>query len=93
MLGLSILLTVAAAAHAVFGTPVQSRTAYAVKGAHPVPRQWTKLGRAPREQMLHLQIGVKQSQFDELERHLYEGVQPFPFHFQAQLLIMFPASL
>ena len=75
MLGPSILVTIAAAAQAVFGTPIQSRTAYVVKGSHPVPRQWTKLGRAPQEQMLHLQIGVKQSQFDELERHLYEGMQ------------------
>jgi tripeptidyl-peptidase I len=93
MLGPSILLTVAAVAQAVFGTPIQSRTFYAVKGAHPVPRQWTKLGRAPREQMLHLQIGVKQSQFDELEGHLYEGMQPWRSRFQAQSLIKFPPSL
>ena len=93
MLGPSILLTIAAAAQAAFGTPIQLRTEYAVKGAHPVPRQWTKLGRAPREQMLHLQIGVKQSQFDELERHLYEGMQLYRSRCQAQLLIKFPSSL
>jgi tripeptidyl-peptidase-1 len=93
MLGVSVLLTIAAAAQAVFGTPIQARTAYAVKGAHPVPRQWTKLGRAPREQMLHLQIGVKQSQFGDLERHLYEGIHTIPPRFQAQLLIKFPSSL
>jgi tripeptidyl-peptidase-1 len=93
MLGALILVTIAAAAQTVFGTPIRSRTEYAVKGAHPVPRQWTKVDRAPREQMLHLQIGVKQSQFDELERHLYEGMQPFRSQFQAQLLIKFPASL
>jgi len=93
MLRPSILLTIAAAAQAAFGTPIQLRTEYAVKGAHPVPRQWTKLGRAPREQMLHLQIGVKQSQFGELERHLYEGIHAMPPYFQAQLLIKFPASL
>jgi tripeptidyl-peptidase-1 len=74
MLGTSILLTIAIAAQAVLGTPIQSRTAYAVKGKHPVPRQWTQRGRAPSSQMLHLQIGVKQGQFDELERHLYEGM-------------------
>jgi tripeptidyl-peptidase-1 len=73
MLGASILL-VAAAAQAVFGKPIQSRTAYAVKGAHPVPRSWKQLDRAPRDQMLSLQIGVKQGQFSELERHLYEGI-------------------
>jgi tripeptidyl-peptidase-1 len=43
--------------------------------------------------MLHLQIGVKQSQFDELERHLYEGMQPWRSRFQAQSLIKFPPSL
>ena len=32
------------------------------------------MGRAPSDTMLHLQIGVKQGHFDELERHLNEGV-------------------
>ena len=73
MLGASVFLTVAVAVQAVFGSPVQSRTAYAVKEAHRVPRRWVKLGRAPADRMMNLQIGVKQSQFDELERHLYEG--------------------
>jgi tripeptidyl-peptidase-1 len=62
------------AVQAVFGSPIQSRTAYAVKETHRVPRKWTKMGRAPSDTMLHLQIGVKQGQFDELERHLNEGV-------------------
>lgn len=74
MLGVSVLLTVAVAAQAVFGSPVQSRTAYAVKETHHAPRKWMKMGRAPAGKMLNLQIGVKQSQFGELERHLYEGV-------------------
>jgi tripeptidyl-peptidase-1 len=73
MLGASLLLAVVAA-QAVFGSPVESRTAYAVKETHREPRKWTKMGRAPAETMLHLQIGVKQGQFEELERHLYEGV-------------------
>jgi tripeptidyl-peptidase-1 len=73
MLGASVLLTVAVAVQAVFGSPIKSRTAYAVKETHRVPRRWQKMGRAPADRMLNLQIGVKQSQFDELERHLYEG--------------------
>lgn len=73
MLGSSILLTVAVAAQAVLGSPIQARTAYALKETHNVPYSWRQLERAPREQMLHLKIGVKQSKFDELERHLYEG--------------------
>ena len=28
--------------------------------------------------MIHMQIGLKQSQFDELERHLYEGIAKHP---------------
>jgi tripeptidyl-peptidase-1 len=78
MLGASILLTVAIAAQTVFGTPIQSRTAYAVKETHRAPRKWTQLGRAPREKMLYLHIGVKQGQFGELERHLNEGVLVSP---------------
>jgi hypothetical protein len=74
MLGVSVFLTVAVAVQAVFGSPVQSRTAYAVKETHRVPRKWVKMGRAPADKMLNLQIGVKQGQFGELERHLYEGV-------------------
>ena len=73
MLGASVLLTVAVAVQAVFGSPIKSRTAYAVKETHRVPRRWQKMGRAPADKMLNLQLGVKQGQFDELERHLYEG--------------------
>ncbi len=76
MLGASILL-IAAAAQAVLGKPIQSRANYAIKGAHPVPRQWTQVARAPKDQMLSLQIAVKQGQFSELERHLYEGILAF----------------
>lgn len=77
MLGASILL-IATAAQAVFGKPlpIQSRTPHSIKGAHPVPRQWKRVARAPRDQMLSVQIGVKQSQFAELERHLYEVSDP-----------------
>jgi tripeptidyl-peptidase I len=73
MLGASVLLVVTVAVQSIFGTPIRSRTAYAVREAHPVPRKWVKMGRAPADRLLTLQIGVKQGQFDELERHLYEG--------------------
>jgi tripeptidyl-peptidase-1 len=73
MLGASVLLTVAVAVQAVFGSPILSRTSYAVKEKHNVPQKWKKMGRAPADKMMHLQIGVKQGQFNELERHLYEG--------------------
>ncbi|KAG4413009.1 hypothetical protein IFR04_013868 [Cadophora malorum] len=76
MLGASILLTIALAAEAVLGNPIQVRTAYAVKEKHWVPKRWTKMGRAPSEKMINLQIGVKQSNFGELERHLNEVSDP-----------------
>lgn len=75
----SLPLLLAVATQAVFGSPIQSRTAYAVKETHRAPRRWIKRGRAPAETMLDLQIGVAQSQFGELERHLYEGVC-YEFH-------------
>ena len=52
----------------------QQRSAYAVKDSHPVPGRWRRVGPAPGEHMLNLQIGLRQSRFDDLERHLYEGI-------------------
>lgn len=73
MLYLSSLLSVAFAAQAAFATPLKARTAYEVKEIHQAPRKWSSKGRAPSDHMLHMQIGLKQHKFDELERHLYEG--------------------
>lgn len=73
MLGLFLLLSAAMAAHAVIASPLRSRSGYAVKETHPVPRKWTPVSRAPGQHMLHMQIGLQQEKFDELERHLYEG--------------------
>ena len=52
---------------------IKSRSPYVVKGEHPVPRRWQRLDRAPATHPIELRIGLKSSQFDELERHLYEG--------------------
>ena len=52
-----------------------------VKETHTVPSQWSKVGPAPAGHVINLQIGLKQSQFDELERHLLEGNHP---HFTSQ---------
>jgi tripeptidyl-peptidase-1 len=73
MLDFSIFLSVAIAAQGAFGTPIRARTPYSVKETHSVPRKWTPIGRADGSHMLHLQIGLKQGNFEELERHLYEG--------------------
>jgi len=69
----SILLSVAIAAQAAFASPIKVRTDYAVKETHTVPRRWASAGRAPSNHMLHLQIGLKQDRFEELERHLHES--------------------
>jgi tripeptidyl-peptidase-1 len=74
MLGLSIFLSVAVAAQAALGTPIRARTPYSVKETHSVPSKWTPTGRADGSHKLHLQIGLKQGNFEELERHLYEGM-------------------
>lgn len=74
MLWLSLL--VAFAAQAAFASPLRARSPYSVKEIHPVPTKWTAVSKAPGNHMLHMQIGLKQEKFDELERHLYEGVRP-----------------
>jgi tripeptidyl-peptidase-1 len=74
MLGLSVIFSVAFGAQAALGTPIRARMPYSVKETHSVPGKWVQTGRADRSHMLHLQIGLKQGNFDELERHLYEGM-------------------
>ena len=70
----SVLITFATLSTA-FGSRLSSRP-YAVKERHVVPKKWTRIGRAPADAILELRIALKQSQFNELERHLYEGKLP-----------------
>lgn len=67
----SVLITFATLSTA-FGSRLSSRP-YAVKERHVIPKKWTRLGPAPADALLELRIALKQSKFDELERHLYEG--------------------
>jgi len=57
----------------VASTPLRARSPYVVKETHFPPRKWKNIGPAPADHVVNLQIGLKQSQFDELERHLHEG--------------------
>ncbi|KAL8807356.1 MAG: hypothetical protein Q9200_004696 [Gallowayella weberi] len=57
-------------------SPVRSRSLYSVKDSHHVPRKWTRVSGAPANHVIDLEIALKQSQFDELERHLYEVSDP-----------------
>ncbi|KAI9639968.1 hypothetical protein NHQ30_011637 [Ciborinia camelliae] len=60
----------------VSSSPIKARTPYAVKETHYPPSQWQRVGPARAGHMINLQIGLKQGQFDELERHLYEVSDP-----------------
>lgn len=70
-------LTVFLAVGLVSSSPIKARTPYAVKETHYPPPQWQRVGPARAGHMVNLQIGLKQGQFDELERHLYEGMFTF----------------
>ena len=52
------------------------RADYSVKSEHPVPAKWQQLDRAPADHRLDLRIGLKQSNFEALERELYEVSSP-----------------
>jgi hypothetical protein len=69
----SLLLTASAGASAVSGSILRTRSPYVVKERHNVPNRWRDIGPPSPEHLIHLQIGLTQSNFDELERHLYEG--------------------
>lgn len=69
----AVLFSAILAAQAALANSIKSRGPNAVKETHHVPRDWTKLERARGDHVIHLQIGLKQGNFDELERHLYEG--------------------
>lgn len=73
MVVLRTILSVIFAAQAI-ASPVKPDTPYAVKERHFVPRGWKPLKRAPGEFVIDLNIGLKQNNFAELERHLYEGM-------------------
>ncbi|KAF4631648.1 hypothetical protein G7Y89_g6475 [Cudoniella acicularis] len=75
-LDVSILFAATIGAQSVLASPIRARTAYNVKEVHNVPRKWKNIGRAPADHRLHLQIGLKQDNFDELDRHLYEVSDP-----------------
>ena len=75
----SLVLTLAIGAGIAVGSPIRVRTPYAVKETHPVPAKWSRVGPAPGDHVINLSIGLKSSQFDELERHLYEGMFTISF--------------
>ena len=73
-----VSLALLAASTTILSSPLRSRSEYAVKDTHNVPNKWAQVGPAPANKLLHLHISLKQSQFEELERHLYEGTLACP---------------
>ncbi|KAF7857959.1 hypothetical protein EAF04_009316 [Stromatinia cepivora] len=71
-----VTLTAFLAVGLVSSSPIKARTPYAVKETHYPPSQWQRVGPAAKGRLINLQIGLRQGQFDELERHLYEVSDP-----------------
>jgi tripeptidyl-peptidase-1 len=71
-----LLLAAGLLAGAANGKPIRSRTPYVVKDSHNVPAKWTEVGPASPSHVIELRLALKQDQFQELERQLYEGELP-----------------
>lgn len=73
MKGTGILLLASSFFAGVCGKrAVKQRSAFAVKDAHNVPRNWENVGQPEPDHTITLRIGLKQGSFAELERHLCE---------------------
>lgn len=59
-----------------YGSPVASRSSYAVAEQHPVPKGWTKVGPAPKSALIKLQIGLKHGNQGVIEQHLLQVSDP-----------------
>lgn len=71
-----VLLLATLAAQSALASPIKARSSYAVKDSYHVPAKWTERGPAPQDHVVELRIALKQGDFQELERHLYEGDMP-----------------
>lgn len=67
------LLALCLVAGEVLAAPAPNHATYELKESHPVPNKWANIGKAPSDHVINLQIAVKQSRFEELEKHLHEG--------------------
>lgn len=72
----TVALLTAVATHAI-ATPI-ARSPYVVKETHFVPKGWSKLERSHGGKTIQLQIGLKQGRFEELDRHLHQGMIYLP---------------
>jgi len=56
-----------------FSFHLHNRHTYLLKESHEIPMAWSRVGPAHPGISIILQIGLKQSRFDELEKQLYES--------------------
>ena len=61
-------------ATAAMGGPLKPR--YVIRESHPVPKEFTRESDASPAHLIRLQVGLRQSRFDELERQLDETSDP-----------------
>ena len=73
MLYNSLVLIATLAGGLATGEPIRRRSPLVVKDAINVPAVWSRVGSGPADHIIELRMGLKQANFDELERHLYEG--------------------
>lgn len=73
MRAITTISAFAACAAAAVVNNLNARSNYALKDSHRVPRSWQRVADADPQHTIKLSIGLKQAQFGDLERHLYEG--------------------
>jgi len=73
MKGIDITVSIACLGLAL-ASPLERR--YAVKEIHTVPSTFSRESAANGDQVLRMQIGLTQSRFQDLERHIYESQLP-----------------
>jgi tripeptidyl-peptidase-1 len=76
MPGIWQFFAIALSVQATFGSPVRTRSPYAVKEKHLLPRGWKGSIKPSRNHIVNLKIGVKQGNFEQLEKDLYEVSDP-----------------
>ncbi|KAK4999630.1 hypothetical protein LTR66_001366 [Elasticomyces elasticus] len=76
VLSLLILLLSSTAIALVAPALSAQRWDYVIKDKHVVSEKWKQHRRADPDHILRMRIGLKQNNFDELERHLYEISDP-----------------
>lgn len=95
MKGTGILLAIGFLASSALCKPVnKQRSAFAVKDSHHIPARWSHVGHPEADHTIALRIGLKQSSFSELERHLceYLGLD-YGFSWDVLFVLLFTNSL